>query len=652
MSSPGSKEKYIDSVVKRIQKEDKNISSSSEGASEVDVNKGSTASLRSSNSKSEELSSFCSSYKSVGNKKHKRRNVDQTIKNPTKKKKKQIPISVTKEEAEKELQHDREDWLKMDPAALGERCLAHLTELELQRSRCSNISGRVASRMKESRQIATEITKAMIEKLTTVGDVFSLRNKNFSLKQELSEIKRREQAQNKEISSLRKLVANLEREVRSLKEGFGPFPPLKTAAKESPTPLKKTDKKRRKGSSSPLPLQSTAQRQNTEDVGMDIEPLLSTSDCSTNEEYMNRKEWPNGRGSISWVEQIELGKTNRDIYNDNKAMNINTKMTTDFSNTHRSKAKSYVKSYDTNNITNMNTNKTSIGINKSVKPINKRIRVIEDIQLVPPTPTRSTPNKTEWVKVNRGDKRINTRKVAPSVQQSTSENRKSAPKSGRRLIKPAVVTITSMAGGATYAEILAKARDGVSLKDLGIQSTVIRRAVNGALIIEVPDPQGKQLAATLRDSLTEALGDEANVQNPVATGELRLRGIDPSTTTEDIYGELESLSGCQHKDIKVSPIRNMRDGMGIAWVTCPLQIAVRLAEAGVVALGWTRVKIELLRKRLVQCYKCWHFGHVRNNCRAEADRTGNCFKCGLGDHTISTCNYAEVPYMRGSRQRF
>jgi len=105
--------------------------------------------------------------------------------------------------------------------------------------------------MKESRQIATEITMAMIEKLTTVGDVFSLRNEN-SLKQELNEIKRRGQVQNKEIDSLRKLVANLEREVMSLKEGFGPYPSVKIATQKLPTPSKKIEKKKEKDSAPPL----------------------------------------------------------------------------------------------------------------------------------------------------------------------------------------------------------------------------------------------------------------------------------------------------------------------------------------------------------------------------------------------------------------
>lgn len=125
----------------------------------------------------------------------------------------------------------------------------------------------------------------------------------------------------------------------------------------------------------------------------------------------------------------------------------------------------------------------------------------------------------------------------------------------------------------------------MSLKELGIQSTIMRRAMNGALIIEVPGPQGKLLAGTLRTSLAEALGDEAKVQNPVAKGELRLRGIDPSTTVEDIYRELESLSGCHRQDLKVSSINSMRDGMGVAWVGCPLQVAVKIAEHGAVTLG-------------------------------------------------------------------
>jgi len=155
------------------------------------------------------------------------------------------------------------------------------------------------------------------------------------------------------------------------------------------------------------------------------------------------------------------------------------------------------------------------------------------------------------------------------------------------------------------------------------------------MVIEIPGPQGKQLADLLRTNLMDALGDDASVTNPVATGDLRLRG--PSTTKEEILMELESISGSPRQDFKVSAITNMRDGMGVMWVTCPLQAAIKIAERGTVVLGWTRVKIDLLRKRPVQCFKCWHFGHVRSGCRSVMDRKGSCYKCGIAGHTIGSC---------------
>lgn len=177
----------------------------------------------------------------------------------------------------------------------------------------------------------------------------------------------------------------------------------------------------------------------------------------------------------------------------------------------------------------------------------------------------------------------------------------------------------------------------MSLGDLGISETVIHRALNGAIVIKVPGPMGKQLAGSLSSRLAETLGDVAYVSNPVATGELHIRGIDPSTTSEDILDELEVLGGCLRSEYKVSPITNMRDEMGIAWVVCPIEAAVKIAECGILRLGWTRVRVELLKKRLVQCFNCWHFGHVRANCRSGVSRVGSCFRCGKTDHTARSC---------------
>lgn len=78
----------------------------------------------------------------------------------------------------------------------------------------------------------------------------------------------------------------------------------------------------------------------------------------------------------------------------------------------------------------------------------------------------------------------------------------------------------------------------------------------------------------------------------------------------------------------------MRDGMGIVWIQCSLENAWRIAEIGSITLGITVVRIELLRRRPVQCFRCWRFGHVRS----EVERTGLCFRYGATGHPAGRCN--------------
>lgn len=284
-------------------------------------------------------------------------------------------------------------------------------------------------------------------------------------------------------------------------------------------------------------------------------------------------------------------------------------------------------------------------------PQDKGIRVIANEQIIPPPlPLASTAPVIDWVKVGRNGKplgvnkqRVHVERMAPSTPASRSSApgssfRTGARKAGKKLIKPAVVTITSKTDGATYAEILAKAKQRVSLKGMGIENTRIRRAINGAIIIEVPGPQGRQQAGLLAANLSVALGEEARVSNPVESGELRIRGIDPFSTVDELLDALETLGGCSRSVFKTSPISRMRDGMRVAWVSCPLEIAIRIAEQGPINLGWTRVRVELMRKRPVQCFRCWRFGHVRSSCDSQIERTGLCFRCGCAGHSAAICS--------------
>jgi len=75
----------------------------------------------------------------------------------------------------------------------------------------------------------------------------------------------------------------------------------------------------------------------------------------------------------------------------------------------------------------------------------------------------------------------------------------------------------------------------------------------------------------------------------------------------------------------------------MTWIQCPLSAALKVSRKGRVNLGWSVARVELMKAKPVQCYKCWNFGHVRNNCNSPLDRTGHCFKCGGPDHSSYVC---------------
>jgi len=246
------------------------------------------------------------------------KNKDVTVKNPIQKSKKVIPPIVDEEEVKKERCYDRDEWLKMEPAVMGARCLDHLTELERQRSLCSNISGIVAGKMKQSNEIVTAITQVFISKLASSGDVYTLRNENVALKAELSDLKYKDEAQAKEIEALRKMVISLEREVRSLKEGFGPFPAVASSSSSglqskptrdySTTTLTKEKRKEKTSTQykhqdkfqSQQQSQRMGQRKDTHESDMEVDTLTGEmhghQGAGIDTQY--QEDWPSGGGTL------------------------------------------------------------------------------------------------------------------------------------------------------------------------------------------------------------------------------------------------------------------------------------------------------------------------------------------------------------------
>ncbi|GAB1867747.1 CCHC-type domain-containing protein [Camponotus japonicus] len=311
-----------------------------------------------------------------------------------------------------------------------------------------------------------------------------------------------------------------------------------------------------------------------------------------------------------------------------------------------------------------------IGMEPSPTPLPQRkprLRILENIQLVPPRDSQAGKidqvnegddrNKTgqdEWIKVSRKERRKEKRKrkgEAPNQPVSgpplppsegagkTKEIGKPGGTLKRKVPKTAAVCIKGNSEGFSYAEALRKARTSISLADLQIGSPRIRKGVNGATIIEIAGPDNNEKADKLVAKLQEVIAD-AVVTRPTIKGELRLISLEESITKSEIEFAIADAGGCKIQDVLVGEIRPTKSGLNTVWLRCPLTAAVTVANKSKIPIGWSMIKVELLRARPVRCFHCWEVGHSMRGCKSDNDYSWCCFRCGNKGHQIKLCKNA------------
>ncbi|KMQ91209.1 gag-pol polyprotein [Lasius niger] len=501
--------------------------------------------------------------------------------------------SLTSSEEDEDSHFAPEELRAMGATAAGSLALECLDDVEGERKNSPNINGQAEAS----------------------GDPALLRLKNRELTEKVQQLRLNEVVVKRELEDMRSLVDTLRKEIADLKDRVNEAEEDRRKSRESQRIMLWRHKKERGETVCESPT-----------VLMDDPPVQQVAS-------VNRKvDIPSGSQAVGTIETSRPSSSSpsvlpahkgKGLSAENKARDINNQIR----NLVRQRAELKRQAVEDSG--------TGSDRQRLVPPRSEgkgKVRPDKNI----PEPKESIVNK--WTEVRRRDS------VKPRMDQRLQErgprDNEGLPKANtsrrprntiRKPPKTSAVMITGQGEEFSYADALKKARESISLKDLHIERTKVRRAANGGMLIEVIGPDSARKALELKEKLSIVLKNEAQITRPVVRGEIRLIGLDASTTPVEVKDVIIGCSGCLDEDIRVGVIRPMANGLFTVWVQCPLSAAVKVANLGKVRIGWTSARVDLLEVRPTQCFRCWQFGHLRHSCQSKDDYSGLCFSMGLRD---------------------
>lgn len=149
-------------------------------------------------------------------------------------------------------------------------------------------------------------------------------------------------------------------------------------------------------------------------------------------------------------------------------------------------------------------------------------------------------------------------------------------------------------------------------KTLSIQrkGRIQGREINVKGPLEIPGEERNEKAEALKKRIAGVLGEAAKVTRPTVKGEVRLTGLDDSVVPEEVADVLAMKGDGDPKEIKVGTIRPMNNGLNMVWAQGPIEVMLKASSEGKLKIGWTVARIDLLKNRPSQCYRCWERGHI------------------------------------------
>ena len=231
----------------------------------------------------------------------------------------------------------------------------------------------------------------------------------------------------------------------------------------------------------------------------------------------------------------------------------------------------------------------------------------------------------------------------PTSAKKRQNQTKKDQKGGRTTIKPprrAAVALAVAPGSEKKCEdVLAWARERVSLSEIGVQNVRIRYTVAGGILMEIPGEESMDKADNLAEKLKQVFPEngEVRITRPAKKAEIRIGGLDGSIRPEEIKAAVAATGGCPEGEVKLGEIkRRSPRGLSTVWAQCPALAAKKIVDGGKITIGWVAAKVEALKARPATCYRCMERGHTAANCTSEINRS-NCYNCGAEGHRAREC---------------
>lgn len=196
-------------------------------------------------------------------------------------------------------------------------------------------------------------------------------------------------------------------------------------------------------------------------------------------------------------------------------------------------------------------------------------------------------------------------------KKSINQTKKRISSLRKKLLRNEAIIINAPRDGATYADVIRKAKEAVpNLDELGIKVLGARKTATGDVLLEVGNKEEAELFAL---KLEETLGSKMTVRRPSRMTPVLILGLDESTTLEDLKEELVKRDP-ELANIKPFTIHTGAYGWGTAMIKTSIASALRLVADPKIRVKWNNCKIKLLEERKRICYKCLETGHLAAIC--------------------------------------